>query len=91
MKRVKRRYISLTAFVILILFFVLNLLLQPTTYLPNVSAQKYFEYCILLLEFLFTVIVFKSKNNETKNILTTSTVIITAIYIVIYLYNLLVT
>ena len=91
MKRVKRRYIALAAFVVLILFFILNLFSQPETYLPNDSASKYFEYCIILLQLLFTIIVFKSKNNDTKNILTTLLVIGTCIYIVIYLYNLLVT
>ncbi len=91
MKKIKRRYIALTAFFVLILFYVLNLFLKSETFAPNVSAQKYFEYCIILLQLLFTVIVFKSKNNDTKNILTTLIVIGTGIYIVIYLYNLMVT
>jgi hypothetical protein len=88
-RSVKRRYIALTSLGILILFFVLNLFFQPTNYLPNNSSKKYFEYCILILQLLFTIVVFKSKNNDTKNILTTLTVIVTGVYMIIYLYNLM--
>ncbi len=87
MKRLKRRYIALSALVVLTIFFILNYLSQPDVYSPDSSVKNYFGYAILTLQVIFTVVVFKSKSNDTKNILTTLIVLITLSYVVIYFYS----
>lgn len=87
MNRVKRRYIALISTVVLFLFFVLRYFAQENNYSPNQSVKNYFEYVLLFLQAVLTFIVFRSKKDDTKNVLTTLIVLITLLYMTVFFYN----
>ncbi|MBL7918666.1 MAG: hypothetical protein JNJ40_00035 [Bacteroidia bacterium] len=90
MMRFKRRYIALTALIISILILVSYYFSQSDIYVRGSSVNRYFDYFIISFQLILMVVVFKSKNNETKNMLTTLTVIITILYLLSFFYNLIV-
>lgn len=85
MRGIKRRYISLAATLVTVLFFILSLFFQPPTYSPNNYEKNYFSYLVILLQVILTMVVFKSKSDETKNMLTTFIIIIAFLYMIVHL------
>jgi hypothetical protein len=84
--KTKRRYIALTANIIFVLCFVFKRMNQAESNAPMEYEERFYEYPVSLLLTIFTLLVFLSKNNDTKNILTTLSVLITIIYMVIVVY-----
>ena len=89
MKGLRRKYFALAATIVIALFIIFNFLSEPTIYSPNRKASLYFEYCILILQIILTLIIFQTKNNDRKNILTALTVAITILYIIFFVFSLI--
>ena len=87
MRGIRRKYIALSSMIVFIAIIFLRYISHQDEFSPNESVKIYFEYSVLILQFILTIIVFKTKNNEVKNILTTFNVIITFLYILLYLYS----
>ncbi len=87
MKGIRRKYIALSSVVVFSAVFVLRYLSHQDFYQPNESVKIYFEFAVLILQLILMTLIFKIKNNDIKSILTTFNVIITILYIMMYLYT----
>jgi cytochrome bd-type quinol oxidase subunit 2 len=87
MKGIRRKYIALLSVIVFIVVFILRYIAHQDFYQPNEAVKIYFEFAVFILQVLLTLIVFKTKNNDAKNLITAFTVIITALYILMYFYT----
>lgn len=82
----RRKYITLTSTIIFIIFFILNLFTRDI----NDWSKHYFEFPVLIFQLILCYFIFKASNNDNKNILTAMNVIITILYILLYIYSIVV-
>jgi hypothetical protein len=88
----RRRYISLSSVIVFVVCLILKHLIpvdSGTTPTPNDYLSEYYEYALLIFQIVLMRIVFMSKNNDTKNIVTGMTVVITIVFMVIFFYSLI--
>ena len=85
----RRRYIALAATLVFILAMLINHLALSSSSIPNDYLKQYYEYVLLLVEIILMRVVYVTKNEDTKNIVTGMTVIITVIYLLIFFYTLM--
>jgi hypothetical protein len=82
----RRKYITLCSTIVFIVFFILN------SYTKDVNdwSKHYYEIPILLFQITLCYLVFRSKNNDSKNLLTGMNVILTIACIIFYVYSVVV-
>ena len=85
----RRRYIALAATLVFILAILINHLAVPANAIPNDYLKQYYEYVLLFIQIILMRVVYVSKNEDTKNIVTGMTAIITIIYLLIFFYTVL--
>ena len=85
---IRRRYIALVATLLFILLMLAGHFYNRNSN-PNSSFEKYYEYVVLLVQIILMRVVYVTKNDDTKNIATGMTVIITVVYMISFFYSLL--
>ena len=85
----RRRYIALAATIVFILAMLINHLALSSGLAPNDYLKQYYEYVLLIVQIILMRVVYVTKNEDTKNIVTGMAVIITVIYLLIFFYNLM--
>jgi len=85
---IRRRYIALVSVILFVILMLASHFYQNRA-TPNSSFEKYYEYILLLIQIILMRVVYVTKNDDTKNISTGMTIIITVLYMVLFFYNIL--
>lgn len=86
----RRRYIALASTLLFILIMILYHFTSSNKNDPNDFLKQYYQYPLLVFQIILMRVVYVSKNEDTKNIITGMNVIITLLYLVLFLYQLLI-